>query len=78
MSTSEACQPGSRGTQCVIVKATWRVQDDVLEGPQPGEPARNPLPFAFVDTMYIMFLIAVLVLDVMYSADTDVAFALCH
>ena len=56
-----------------LVKAAWRIQNEVLEGPQPGPPARNPLPFAFVATTYLMFAIAVLVLDVMYSAGTDVA-----
>ena len=73
MSTSEAHQPGSCGTQSVVVKATRRVQDDVLEGPQPGPPARNPLPFAFVATTYILFIITVLVLDALISASTDVA-----
>ena len=72
MSTSEACQPGSCSTQCIVVKATWRVQDDVLEGPQPGPPARILLASAFADTTYIMFVITVLVLDALNSAGTDV------
>ena len=73
VSISEARQPGSYGTQCIIVKATWRVQDDVLEGPQPGPPARILLAFAFVATTYILFIITVLVLDALNSASTDVA-----
>ena len=50
----------------------------MLEGPQPGPPAWNPLASVFADTTYIMFVIAVLVLDALDSAGTDVAFALCH
>ena len=73
MSTSGACQPGSYGTQCVIVKATRRVQDDVLVGPQPGPPAPNLLASAFADTTYIMFVITVLVLDALNLTGTDVA-----
>ena len=45
----------------------------MLEGPQPGPPARNPLPFAFVATTYIMFVITALVLDALNSAGTDIA-----
>ena len=78
MSTNEARQPGSCSTQCIVVKATWRVQHGVLEGPQPGPPAWIPLASAFADTTYIMFVIAVLFLDTLDSAGTDVAFALCH
>ena len=79
MSTSEARQPGSYGTQCVVVKATRRVQDVVLEGPQPGPPARILLASAFADTMYIMFVITVLLLDALNSARTNVRrFVLGH
>ena len=73
MSTSETRQPGSCVMQCVVVKVTWRVQDVVLEGPQPGPPAQNPLAFAFVDTTYIMFVITVLILDAINFTGTDVA-----
>ena len=48
-------------------------QDDVLEGPQPGPPARNLLASAFADTTYIMFVTTALVLDALNSAGTDVA-----
>ena len=67
MSTSQARQPGSCSTQCIVVKATWRVQGDLLEGPQPGPPAWNPLASAFADTTYIRYVIAILILDSMTS-----------
>ena len=45
----------------------------MLEGPQPGPPAWNPLASAFADTTYIMFVITVLVLDALNFTGTDIA-----
>ena len=37
------------------MKATRRVQDVVLEGPQPGPPAQSPPASTSANTMHILF-----------------------